>query len=77
MTEKESVPVVSPDTLSPAELRITKFLLAGYTLDEVASNMDVTPQVIESHVDAVYEKLGIRDVGTFLRWAERYDVGRW
>lgn len=77
MIEEEPVPNISPDALSSTELRITKFLLAGCTLDEVASNMNVTPQVIESHCDAVYAKLGIHDAGTFVRWAERYDVRRW
>lgn len=77
MIDDEPVPNVPPDVLSPAELRVTKLLVARCSVDEIANGINISSREVESHCDAICGKLGVHDRATLVRWAVRFDVGRW
>ena len=77
MTDEERVPNVSPDMLNPTELRVAKLLTAGCSVSQIADGMNASPQTVESHCNAIYKKVGVHDRTTLVRWARRFDVGRW
>ncbi|GAF72255.1 unnamed protein product [marine sediment metagenome] len=77
MTGEEPVPNVSPGVLSPTELRVAKLLTAGCSVSQIADGINASPQMVESHCNAICGKLGIDDQTTLVRWAIRFDVERW
>jgi DNA-binding NarL/FixJ family response regulator len=77
MPDERPVPNVAPDVLNPIELRVAKLLTVGCSVDEIAARINADRETVESHCDAIYDKLGIHDPSTLARWATRFDVGRW
>ena len=77
MTDEERVPNVSPDMLNPTELRVTKLLMVGCSVSQIAGGISCSPREVESHCAAIYKKVGVHDRTTLVRWARRFDVGRW
>jgi len=77
MTDDDRVPNVSPDVLSPTELRVAKLLTAGCSVSQIADGINASPQTVESHCSAICGKLGTDDRTTLVRWGIRFDVGRW
>jgi DNA-binding CsgD family transcriptional regulator len=49
------------DALTPAEERVAALAATGATTREMAQTLFVTPKTIESHLRAIYRKLGVRD----------------
>lgn len=77
MTENEPIPRVSPDALNEPELRLAKLAAAGFSVDEIARAMGCSCAAVFAHCDAICKKLGVDDYVMLVRWAKRYDVGRW
>ncbi len=77
MVGDDRVPSVSPDVLNPTELRVAKLLTAGCSISQIADGINVSPQMVESHRNAICGKLGVHDQTSLVRWGIRYDVGRW
>lgn len=48
-------------TLSPRELEILTRIASGQTSPEIASDLDIKPSTVKTHVQNVFEKLGVRD----------------
>lgn len=44
--------------ISPRELTILQELAAGHSNKEIATNLNVSPNTVKTHVSRVYEKLG-------------------
>ena len=77
MAEHGPLPNVSPDVLSQPELRVAKLLAESCSVDRIAAVMNCDHATVDTHCNAIYEKLGIADQFTLVRWARLYDVGRW
>ena len=56
-TEFLKIPVMA--TLTPRQRRVAKLLLAGATIDEVSSELDISKETVRSHVKAIYERMGV------------------
>jgi DNA-binding NarL/FixJ family response regulator len=48
------------DDLTPQELQVALLVAEGATNREAAAALFITPKTIETHLQAVYRKLGIR-----------------
>jgi DNA-binding CsgD family transcriptional regulator len=77
MTDDYRIPNVSPDVLSPTELQVAKLLAAGCSISQIAGGLNVSAQIVKSHCKAICAKLGTDDQVMVVRWAVRFDVGRW
>jgi len=77
MTEDKPVPNVTPEILSPVELRLAALLAAGCSIDQTAAALNWNRTAVFTHCDAMCRKVGADDYPTLIRWAKRYDVGRW
>jgi LuxR family maltose regulon positive regulatory protein len=50
-----------PEELSPTELRVLRYLPTNLTRPEIASELYVSVNTINTHIRSIYSKLGIRD----------------
>jgi LuxR family maltose regulon positive regulatory protein len=50
-----------PDELSPSELRVLRFLPTNLTRPEIASELYVSINTVNTHIRNIYSKLGARD----------------
>jgi LuxR family maltose regulon positive regulatory protein len=54
-------PVSQPEELSPSELRVLRYLPTNLTRPEIASELYVSVNTINTHIRSIYSKLGTRD----------------
>lgn len=47
--------------LNERELQVLKYLSLGYNNNEIAANVNLSPQTVKNYVSAIYEKMDIRD----------------
>jgi LuxR family transcriptional regulator, maltose regulon positive regulatory protein len=50
-----------PEELSPSELRVLRFLPTNLTRPEIASELYVSVNTVNTHIRSIYSKLGARD----------------
>jgi LuxR family maltose regulon positive regulatory protein len=50
-----------PEELSPTELRVLRYLPTNLTRPEIASELYVSVNTINTHIRSIYSKLGTRD----------------
>jgi LuxR family maltose regulon positive regulatory protein len=50
-----------PDELSPSELRVLRYLPTNLTRPEIASELYVSINTVNTHIRNIYSKLGARD----------------
>lgn len=55
--------------LSEAELRVMRLIYAGMTIEEVATNLYLSPHTVKNHIKATYTKLGIHEKAEFVKYA--------
>ena len=77
MPDEERVPNVSPEILTPAELRVVKLLSAGCATSDIAQRISGSPDAVECLYDSIYQKVGVSDRAALVRWAAYFDVARW
>jgi LuxR family transcriptional regulator, maltose regulon positive regulatory protein len=58
-TERQRLP--QPEELSPSELRVLRFLPTNLTRPEIASELYVSINTVNTHIRNIYSKLGARD----------------
>jgi LuxR family maltose regulon positive regulatory protein len=58
-TDRERVP--QPEELSPSELRVLRYLPTNLTRPEIARELYVSINTVNTHLHNVYSKLGARD----------------
>ena len=51
----------SPDVLTPREVEVVAALLAGDSIDQVASKLYMSRSTVKTHVGKVYDKLGVHN----------------
>ena len=68
-----------PDELSPSELRVLRYLPTNLTRPEIARELYVSVNTVNTHVRNIYAKLGVRDRSAAVRRARELrliSVGR-
>jgi LuxR family maltose regulon positive regulatory protein len=58
-TDRESLS--EPDELSPSELRVLRYLPTNLTRPEIAGELYVSINTVNTHMRNIYSKLGVRD----------------
>jgi DNA-binding CsgD family transcriptional regulator len=48
-----------PDPLTPKELEVLEFAATGYSVEEVARSMFLSPTTVRTHLRSIYSKLGV------------------
>jgi len=66
-TDREHLP--QPEELSPSELRVLRYLPTNLTRPEIASELYVSVNTVNTHIRNVYAKLGARDRSSAVRRA--------
>jgi LuxR family maltose regulon positive regulatory protein len=58
-----------PEELSPTELRVLRYLPTNLTRPEIASELYVSINTVNTHIRSIYSKLGARDRSSAVRRA--------
>jgi LuxR family maltose regulon positive regulatory protein len=58
-TDGQQLPEV--EELSPSELRVLRFLPTNLTRPEIAGELYVSVNTVNTHIRKIYSKLGVRD----------------
>jgi LuxR family maltose regulon positive regulatory protein len=61
--------VLEPEELSPSELRVLRYLPTNLTRPEIANELYVSVNTVNTHIRAIYSKLGTRDRSSAVRRA--------
>ncbi len=59
------------DELSPTELRVLRYLPTNLTRPEIASELYVSVNTVNTHIRSIYSKLGTRDRSAAVRRARQ------
>ena len=54
-------PLPQPDELTPSELRVLRYLPTNLTRPEIASELYISTNTVNTHIRNIYSKLGARD----------------
>lgn len=60
--------------LSKRELEVMRLIYDGYSNDEVAERLYLSPFTVKNHVKSVYAKLGIHEKSEFVQYANKNKV---
>lgn len=60
--------------LSDSELRVMKLIYDGYSNDEVAESLYLSPHTVKNHIKSVYSKLGIHEKSEFIQYANKNNL---
>jgi PAS domain S-box-containing protein len=52
---------LGPQRLTPREIEVLQLAAGGNTVREIADQLVVSPATVKSHLEHIYEKLGVRD----------------
>ena len=52
---------VRPHNLTPAEMRVARYLIGGFTSKEIAASLSCSARTVEAHRAAMIRKLGVRN----------------
>jgi LuxR family maltose regulon positive regulatory protein len=67
----DQVPLSQSDELSPAELRVLRYLPTNLTRPEIAQELHVSINTVNTHIRNVYAKLGVRDRSSAVQCARQ------
>jgi LuxR family transcriptional regulator, maltose regulon positive regulatory protein len=62
-------PLPTAEELSPAELRVLRYLPTNLSRPEIAGQLSVSPNTVSAHVRSIYAKLGVQDRSSAVRRA--------
>ncbi len=54
-------PPAQPEELSPSELRVLRYLPTNLSRPEIAAELSVSPNTVNTHIRSIYAKLGVGD----------------
>lgn len=57
--------------LSPRELEVVKLISEGYTVPRISRELHLSPATVRTHIQKLYEKLGVSDRGAAVAEAMR------
>jgi len=49
------------DTLTPAEMGVLRLIATGRTNAEIAEELDIKLATVKTHINRIYQKLGVRN----------------
>jgi LuxR family maltose regulon positive regulatory protein len=55
------------EELSPGELRVLRYLPTNLTRPEIAGELSISPNTVNTHIRRIYTKLGATDRSTAVR----------
>ncbi|WP_221800797.1 LuxR C-terminal-related transcriptional regulator [Oceanobacter mangrovi] len=66
-----------PVQVTPRELQILRFMMAGYRNQDIAEELEVSKHTVKSHVYNLFRKISVKNRVQAVTWAERYlgDLG--
>ena len=67
---KEQSPLPPAEELSPGELRVLRYLPTNLSRPEIAGELSVSPNTVNTHVRRIYAKLQVRDRSSAVRRAQ-------
>lgn len=65
-------PDVLETVLTPRERQVVALVSEGYTDNEIADHLALSPRTVQNHLTSVRRKLGLRSRVELTRWALRY-----
>jgi LuxR family maltose regulon positive regulatory protein len=69
LTPKDQVSSAQTEELSPSELRVLRYLPTNLSRPEIASELSVSVNTVNTHVRSIYAKLQARDRSSAVRRA--------
>ena len=60
--------------LSNAELKVMRLVYEGYSNEEVANTLFLSPFTVKNHIKSVYAKLGIHEKSEFIQYANKNSI---
>lgn len=67
-----STGMISPSVLSPRELEVLSLICTGQTNREIASDLGLSPNTVETHRKHIIEKLDLHSTADLVRYAIRH-----
>lgn len=67
--------MASISNLTPRELEILQFVIAGKTNKSIAAEIYISEKTVEFHLDNIYTKIGMRTRLMAGVWALRHGIG--
>ncbi len=58
--------------LTPAEERVAVLYHQGSRIEEISDKLYLSPNTIRNHIKSIYRKLGVHDIGEFVRYADEH-----
>jgi LuxR family maltose regulon positive regulatory protein len=62
------------EELSPGELRVLRYLPTNLSRPEIAAQLSVSPNTVNTHIRSIYAKLGVRDRSSAVRRARELQL---
>jgi DNA-binding NarL/FixJ family response regulator len=63
-----------PAKLTPREINVAKLLAEGYTVQNVALKLDISPHTVESHKRSIYAELDVLNRSDLTLKAIKYGI---
>lgn len=60
--------------LSSAELKVMKLVYEGYSNEDIAKTLFLSPFTVKNHIKSVYAKLGIHEKSEFVHYANKNNL---
>ena len=60
--------------ISDAEMRVMKMVYEGFSNEEIADTLYLSPHTVKNHIKSVYAKLGIHEKSEFIRYANKNNL---
>jgi two-component system response regulator NreC len=64
----------NPDTLTPRELEVMKYIIRGFTNRQIAETLLISVRTVEGHRASILSKLGLRNRVDLVEYAEKYGL---
>lgn len=62
------------NSISHAEMRVMKMIYDGFSNEEIADKLYLSPHTVKNHVKSVYLKLDIHEKSEFIQYAHNYNL---
>lgn len=62
------------DVLSPREKEILKYIVLGYTHQEIGETLFISPKTVDTHKSRIMEKMNVKKRSDLVRYALKHDL---
>jgi DNA-binding NarL/FixJ family response regulator len=67
-------PITNPDRLTAREVEVLRLVAQGMTNEQVAEQLVISPRTVNTHLTAIYGKIGISSRSAATRYAIEHDL---